>query len=117
MACTGAFLGSDHPTFTAKDPRLRATLAQARAVTDPAENSKLAKNAEGGWRLWAKDDALAAAILGVAAGRRDGRNGRAGATPGCPETAISALAVSPRRDIVSWHPYQGEHRTRLESLP
>ena len=51
---------------------LRAALAEARAVTDPAGNSKLAKNAEGGRRLRAKDDALAAAILGVAAGTRQG---------------------------------------------
>ncbi len=51
---------------------LRSALAEARAVTDPAGNSKLAKNAEGGRRLRAKDDALAAAILGVAAGSRHG---------------------------------------------
>ena len=51
---------------------LRSALAEARAVSDPAGNSKLAKNAEGGRRLRAKDDALAAAILGVAAGVRVG---------------------------------------------
>ncbi len=51
---------------------LRAALTEARAVSDPAGNSKLAKNAEGGRRLRAKDDALAAAILGVAAGVRNG---------------------------------------------
>ncbi len=51
---------------------LRSALAEARAVSDPAGNSKLAKNADGGRRLRAKDDALAAAILGVAAGSRHG---------------------------------------------
>ena len=51
---------------------LRAALAEARAVSDPAGNSKLAKGAEGGRRLRAKDDALAAAILAVSAGARHG---------------------------------------------
>ena len=51
---------------------LRSALAEARAVSDPAGNSKLSKGAEGGRRLRAKDDALAAAILGVAAGSRHG---------------------------------------------
>ena len=51
---------------------LRAALAEARAVSDPAGNSKLSKGTEGGRRLRAKDDALAAAILGVAAGSRHG---------------------------------------------
>ena len=56
---------------------LRSALAEARAVSDPAGNSKLSKGAEGGRRLRAKDDALAAAILGVAAGsRRGGRSKR-----------------------------------------
>ena len=49
---------------------LRSALAEARAVSDPAGNSKLSKGAEGGRRLRAKDDALAAAILGVATGMR-----------------------------------------------
>ncbi len=51
---------------------LRAALAEARAVSDPAGNSKLSKGAEGGRRLRAKDDALAAAILAVSAGARHG---------------------------------------------
>ncbi len=51
---------------------LRSALAEARAVSDPAGNSKLSKGAEGGRRLRARDDALAAAILGVAAGSRHG---------------------------------------------
>ena len=51
---------------------LRSALAEARAVIDPAGNSKLGKGVEGGRRLRAKDDALAAAILGVAAGIRYG---------------------------------------------
>ena len=52
---------------------LRSALSEARAVTDPAGNSKLAKGSQGGRRLRAKDDALAAAILAVAAGTRPGR--------------------------------------------
>lgn len=52
---------------------LRAALAEARAVSDSSGNSKLAKGAEGGRRLRAKDDALAAAILAVSAGSKHGR--------------------------------------------
>ena len=55
---------------------LRSALAKARAVSDVAGNSKLSKGAEGGRRLRAKDDALAAAILGVAAGIRHARTAR-----------------------------------------
>ena len=56
---------------------------RSEAATDPAGNSKLAKGAEGGWRLRAKDDALAAAILAVSAGAKHGgraKRPRAGAT-------------------------------------
>ena len=49
---------------------LRSAMAEARTVSDPAGNSKLAKNAEGGRRLRARDDAAAAGILAVAAGVR-----------------------------------------------
>ena len=49
---------------------LRAALAEARVTSDPAGNSKLAKNAQGGRRLRARDDAAAAAVLAVAAGFR-----------------------------------------------
>ena len=49
---------------------LTAALAEARVATDPAGNSKLAKNVEGGRRSKARDDAAAAAVLAVAAGWR-----------------------------------------------
>ena len=49
---------------------LRYAMAEARVMTDPAGNSKLAKGAEGGRRMRARDDAAAAAILAVAAGYR-----------------------------------------------
>jgi len=49
---------------------LRSALASARAVSDPAGNEKLAKSSEGGRNHLAKDDAAAAAVLAVAAGRR-----------------------------------------------
>ena len=49
---------------------LAAAMGEARAVGDPAGNWKLAKNRQGGRRAQARDDAAAAAILAVAAGRR-----------------------------------------------
>ncbi|MCE2494033.1 MAG: terminase [Alphaproteobacteria bacterium] len=49
---------------------LRSALAEARTVSDPAGNAKLAKSTQGGRRLRARDDAAAAAILAVAAGSR-----------------------------------------------
>ena len=49
---------------------LRYAMAEARVVTDPAGNAKLAKSTEGGRRAKARDDAAAAAILAVAAGTR-----------------------------------------------
>ena len=49
---------------------LRAALTEARTVSDPAGNSKLAKGSQGGRRARARDDAAAAAILAVAEGRR-----------------------------------------------
>ena len=51
---------------------LRAAMAEARTVTDPAGNAKLAKAKEGGRRERARDDAAAAAILAVAEGVRRG---------------------------------------------
>ena len=51
-------------------------MAEARVVTDPAGNSKLAKQSEGGRRMRARDDAAAAAILAVAAGTREGNQPR-----------------------------------------
>ena len=53
---------------------LAAAMGEARAVSDPAGNAKLAKSVEGGRRRRAKDDAAAAAaaILAVATGVRTG---------------------------------------------
>ena len=55
---------------------LRAALAEARTVADPAGNEKLAKGVEGGRRRRARDDAAAAAILAVAEGVRRGERPR-----------------------------------------
>ncbi len=49
---------------------LRSAMAEARTVSDPAGNSKLAKGSQGGRRSRARDDAAAAAILAVSAGVR-----------------------------------------------
>ena len=54
----------------AKSLLLTAALAEARVVTDPAGNSKLAKSTEGGRRQRARDDAAAAAVVAVAEGYR-----------------------------------------------
>lgn len=47
-------------------------MSESRTITDPAGNSKLAKNTQGGRRARARDDAAAAAILAVAVGVRRG---------------------------------------------
>ena len=60
-------------------PSLLMTFAmsEARTLSDPAGNAKLAKGNEGGRRHRARDDAAAAAILAVSAGlRRARRPGR-----------------------------------------
>ena len=49
---------------------LTAAMGEARTVSDPAGNAKLAKGSEGARRTRAKDDAAAAAILAVALGVR-----------------------------------------------
>lgn len=49
---------------------MRSAMGEARVVMDPAGNAKLAKNAEGGRRQRARDDAAAAAILAVSLGCR-----------------------------------------------
>ena len=54
---------------------LTAAMSEARVMTDPAGNSKLAKGSEGGRRTRARDDAAAAAILAVAAGWREWHTG------------------------------------------
>ena len=48
-------------------------LAEARVVTDPAGNAKLAKSSEGGRRQAARDDVAAAIVLAVAERDREGR--------------------------------------------
>ena len=57
--------GHVHPT---RNLLLRYAMSEARTVSDPAGNQKLAKKTEGQRRLKARDDAAAAAILAVAAG-------------------------------------------------
>ncbi len=47
-----------------------AAMAEARTISDPAGNAKLAKATEGGRRFKARDDAAAASILAVATGSR-----------------------------------------------
>ena len=49
---------------------LWTAMAEARVISDPAGNQKLAKNAQGGRRLRAKDDCASAGILAVAEGTR-----------------------------------------------
>ena len=44
---------------------LASAMAEARTVSDPAGNQKLSKGTEGGRRMRARDDAVAASILGV----------------------------------------------------
>ena len=50
---------------------LRSAMAEARTLSDPAGNEKLAKGSEAGRRMRARDDAAAAAILAVSAGFRE----------------------------------------------
>ena len=50
---------------------IRSAFAEARTLSDPAGNEKLAKQSEAGRRRNAKDDAVAACILGVGFGYRD----------------------------------------------
>ena len=56
---------------------LAAAMAEARTTGDPAGNHKLAKRSQGGRRTQARDDAAAAGILAVAAGRRRWGQGQA----------------------------------------
>ncbi len=56
---------------------MRSAMSEARCIMDPAGNSKLCKGTEGGRRLRARDDAVAAAILAVAEGSRRGAKPRA----------------------------------------
>ena len=50
---------------------IRSSFAEARTLSDPAGNEKLAKQSEAGRRRNAKDDAVAACILAVGFGYRD----------------------------------------------
>ena len=50
---------------------LTSALSEARVIRDPAGNAKLSKATQGGRRHRARDDAAAAAILAVSAGRRE----------------------------------------------
>ena len=52
---------------------LSQCMGEARVISDPAGNQKLAKSSEGGRRARARDDSAAAAILAVAVGYRSGR--------------------------------------------
>lgn len=56
---------------------LTSAMSEARTISDPAGNSKLAKKSQGGRRQSARDDAAAAAILAVAVGHRRGRRPQA----------------------------------------
>ena len=49
---------------------MRSAISEARVSSDAAGNEKLAKLTEGGRRSFAKDDAVAAAILAIAEGER-----------------------------------------------
>lgn len=55
---------------------LTSAMSEARVAIDTAGNAKLAKGSEGGRRVRARDDAVAAAILAVAAGVRLWRENR-----------------------------------------
>ena len=70
--------GNVHPE---RSLLLRAAMAEARVVGDPAGNWKLAKSTQGGRRAHARDDAAAAAILAVAAGMRRSRSTEATSAP------------------------------------
>ena len=49
---------------------LRSAMAEARTISDPSANHKLAKGSQGGRRSRARDDSACAAILAVSAGSR-----------------------------------------------
>ena len=55
---------------------LRSAIAEARVVSDPAGNSKIAKKTEGGRRSSARDDAIVSAVLAIAEGQRRRVSGR-----------------------------------------
>lgn len=57
---------------------LTSAINEARLMTDPAGNQKLAKVSQGGRRSRGRDDALAAAIIAVAEGVRQGASAGGG---------------------------------------
>ena len=61
---------ADGRVVPAQNLLLRSAMAEARTLSDPAGNAKLAKANQGGRRFRARDDAAAAAILAVADGVR-----------------------------------------------
>ena len=60
----------DNKVFPVESLLLRAAFAEAVTVSDPSGNEKQAKNAQGGRRMRARDDAASAAILAVSEGMR-----------------------------------------------
>ena len=66
----------DGRLFPCRSLLLRSAMASARVVIDAAGNAKLAKNSQGGRRLNARDDAVAASILAVAEGNRRSGGGQ-----------------------------------------
>ena len=57
---------------------LASAVGEARTMTDPAGNRKLAKNSQGGRRMRARDDAAAAAILAVGLAMRQPKRSAGG---------------------------------------
>ena len=55
---------------------LRSAISEARVVSDPAGNQKIAKKSEGGRRSAARDDAIVSAVLAIAEGHRRKRAGK-----------------------------------------
>ncbi len=77
--CRGCLAGRVRPV---RSLLMRSAMAEARTVSDPAGNAKLAKKTEGGRRDAAKDDAAAAGVIAVAEGiRRSAGKGEAVASP------------------------------------
>ena len=64
--------------FAPRSLLLRSAMSEARTISDPSGNAKLAKRSEGGRRALARDDAAAAAVLAVAEGTRAAHRGRRG---------------------------------------
>ena len=74
-------------------------MREARSIADPAGNEKLCKATEGGRRLRARDDAVAAAILAVAEGSRRGAMATSRGLSW--DRGMSQISTKPRAGI-SW---------------